>query len=193
MKAIAAALALALAFPAQAQESPFSESQKSYAIPALEIVGFDFLLNQFDRRHFGCCDFDSNIHSIRRNLRSSWVVDRDPFLVNQLGHPYQGSIYHGFARSAGLNFWESWGYTFLGSAIWEIAGETTLPSRNDQVATGIGGAFLGESLFRLSNLVLEHDALPAWLRELGATAISPPTGFNRHAFGDRFRRPLRQL
>ena len=51
MKAIAAALALALAFPAQAQESPFSESQKSYAIPALEIVGFDFLLNRFNHAY----------------------------------------------------------------------------------------------------------------------------------------------
>ena len=37
--------------------------------------------------------------------------------VNQLGHPYQGSMYHGFARSAGFNYWESAGYTFAGSAI----------------------------------------------------------------------------
>ena len=187
MKAIALAFALALAVPAQAQESPFSESQKSYVIPALEIVGFDFLLNQFDRRYFGCCDFDSNIHTIRRNLHSSWVVDRDPFLVNQLGHPYQGSMYHGFARSAGLNYWEGLGYTFLASAMWEIAGETTPPSRNDQINTGIGGSFLGEALFRTASLVLEHPGdMPKWAREVVAAAISPPVGFNRMAF-DRFR------
>jgi hypothetical protein len=164
------------------------KANRSYAIPAAEIVAFDFLLNQFDRHHFGCCDFDSNIHTIRRNLRSKWDVDRDPFTVNQLGHPYQGSMYHGFARASGLGYWEALGYTFAGSAFWEIAGEATPPSRNDQVNTGIGGSFLGEALFRISNLVLERpgDMSPFW-REIAATVISPPTGFNRMAFGDRFR------
>ena len=64
--------------------------------------------------------------------------------VNQLGHPYQGSMYHGFARSAGLSYWESLLYTFAGSAVWEIAGETTPPSKNDQVASGIGGLAMSE-------------------------------------------------
>ena len=187
MKARAALLLAFAVLSAHAEDSPFSDSQKSHAIPALEIVGFDFLLNQFDRRYFGCCDFDSNIHTIRRNLHSSWVTDRDPFLVNQLGHPYQGAMYHGFARSAGLNYWEGLGYTFLASAMWEIAGETTPPSRNDQINTGIGGSFLGEALFRTASLVLEHPGdMPAWARELVAAAVSPPVGFNRMAF-DRFR------
>jgi len=159
---------------------------KSYAIPAAEIFGFDFLLNQFDR-HFVGDEYRSNLRSIRHNLHASWVVDRDPFLVNQLGHPYQGSMYHGFARASGLGYWEAAGYTFLGSAMWEIAGETTTPSRNDQITTGIGGTFLGEALFRMANLILEHDGLsPAW-REIAAAATSPPVGFNRLAFGDRFR------
>ena len=87
----------------------------------------------------------------------------------------------------GLDYWESLGYTFAGSAIWEIAGENTPPSKNDQIATGIGGTFLGEALFRMANLVLEHaDGMPRFWREIGAAVISPPTGFNRLAFGDRF-------
>lgn len=163
------------------------EARKSYSIPAAEIVGFDFLLNQWDRHRFGCCDFNSSVHSIRRNLRSSWVVDRDPFVVNQLGHPYQGSMYHGFARASGLNYWEGLGYTFLGSAFWEIAGETTPPSRNDQITTGIGGSFLGEALFRMSNLALEHEGLTPFWRDVAASVLSPPVGFNRLAFGERFR------
>jgi hypothetical protein len=76
------------------------EARKSYVIPALEIVGFDFLLNRFNRRYSQ--DYDSSLSSIRRNLRGPWVVDDDPYQTNQLGHPYQGSMYHGFARSAGL-------------------------------------------------------------------------------------------
>jgi uncharacterized protein DUF3943 len=187
MRPLLAAAGLALAATGAFADDEPANAGKSYAIPAAEIVGFDFLVNQFDRHHLECCDFESNIHTIRRNLRSSWVVDRDPFLVNQLGHPYQGSMYHGFARASGLGFWESLGYTFAGSAFWEIAGEATPPSRNDQIATGIGGAFFGEALFRMSNLVLEHGNIPPFWRELSAAALSPPVGFNRMAFGDRFR------
>ncbi|MGP1679275.1 MAG: DUF3943 domain-containing protein [Burkholderiales bacterium] len=160
-------------------------ARKSYSIPALEIVGFEFLLNQYNRRYVSS-EYKSTWSSTSRNLHSSWVVDDDPFRTNQLGHPYAGSIYHGFARSAGLNYWEALAYTFAGSALWETAGETVPPSRNDQINTGIGGTFLGEALFRLSNLVLEHgDGTHRVLRELGAAAISPSTGFNRLVFRDR--------
>jgi hypothetical protein len=38
----------------------------------------------------------------------------------------------------------------------------------------------------MSNLVLEHELSPAW-REIAAALVSPPVGFNRLAFGDRFR------
>jgi hypothetical protein len=96
-------------------------------------------------------------------------------------------MYHGFARSAGFNYWESAGYAFAGSALWEIAGETTRPSINDQGASGIGGTFLGEALFRMSNLILEHGGgMPRFWRELAAAAVSPATGFNRLVFSDRY-------
>ena len=163
------------------------QSNKSYLIPAIEIVGFDFLLNQFNRRYSGVSDYDSNLNTIRHNLHSSWADDRDPFSINQLGHPYQGSIYHGFARSAGLNYWESLGYTLAGSAFWEIAGEKLPPSKNDMISTGLGGSFLGEALFRMSSLVLEKGgSTPSLWRKTGAALISPAAGFNRYAFGDRF-------
>lgn len=159
-----------------------------YALPAYEILGFQFLLNRTNR-YFGTGrdDYRVTTDSIRTNLKSGWGTDRDPFNVNQLGHPYQGAMYHGFARSTGFNYWESAGYAFLGSVAWEIAGERTRPSRNDQVASGIGGTFLGEALFRMSQLVLEKGGgLPPFWRELAAAAISPPTGLNRLVFGERF-------
>jgi hypothetical protein len=172
--------------PAVAAPEPELPAPKSYSIPAFEIVGFDFLLNRYNQQYSGISDYDVTGSSIRQNLRSSWVNDNDPYKVNQLGHPYQGSMYHGFARSAGLNYWESALYTFAGSAAWEIAGENTLPSRNDQIASGVAGSFLGEALFRMSNLVLEHsDGVPRFWREVGAAAISPSTGFNRLAYGDK--------
>jgi hypothetical protein len=161
-------------------------TQKSYLIPALEIVGFDTLLNLFDRAYYGCCEYDTDLSSIKRNLHRGWNEDRDEFTVNQLGHPYQGSMYHGFARVSGLNYWQSLAYTFVGSVFWEIAGETTRPSKNDQINTGIGGSFLGETLFRMSSLWLEQGRGSRFWRELGAAAISPPVGFNRLAFDQRF-------
>ena len=40
----------------------------------------------------------------------------------------------------------------------------------------------------MANLLLERgDAVPSLWREVGAAVISPPTGFNRLAFGERFR------
>ncbi|HEU4923989.1 MAG TPA: DUF3943 domain-containing protein, partial [Burkholderiales bacterium] len=171
----------------QLDESGLIEAHKSYWIPALEIIGFDLLLNQFNRRYFEGDDFSTSASSVKRNLESGWVVDGDPYDINQLGHPYQGSMYHGFARSAGLGYWPSLAYTFAGSWFWEIAGETTAPSINDQIASGIGGSFLGEALFRMSSLVLEKGTgVPRFWRELGAAVVSPPTGFNRLAFGERF-------
>lgn len=154
------------------------EERKSYLLPALEIFGFELLLNRVDESLFGE-DYAVRFSTIEDNLHRGWVVEHDPFQINQLGHPYQGSMYHGFARSAGLNYWESFGYTFAGSLLWEIAGETTTPSRNDQIASGIGGSFLGEALFRMAHLVLERGhGSRRWL-ETRAALISPATGFNR--------------
>jgi hypothetical protein len=163
---------------------------RSYIIPGLEIIGFLVILNQFDR-HFSEPEdvYHSGTNSSWANLNGSnkWIVDTDPFSTNQFLHPYQGSIYYGLARSAGLNFWESFLYAEVGSFIWEIAGETGAPSINDQITTPIGGSFLGEPLFRMANLLLESgNGKPGFWRELGAAVISPPTGVNRLVFGDRF-------
>lgn len=160
--------------------------EKSYLLPALEIIGFDALLNVFDRLVLGE-PYHSSMSSIRTNLRRRWVTENDPFEINQFGHPYQGAMYHGFARASGLNYWTSLGYTFAGSAMWEIAGETSPPSWNDQIASGIAGSFLGEALFRVGNLMLETGPQPARRsRRFVTAATSTPLSLNRHLFGQRF-------
>lgn len=159
----------------------------SFLIPALEIPTYELLLNRWDHYFEGQATYPSPITNFRVNLHRSWVVDNDKFSVNQFLHPYSGSVYQGFARSAGLDFWQASAYTFAGSLLWEQAGENTAPSINDQVVTGIGGNFLGEPLFRIASLLLERDAdQPRWWRELAAAIVSPPTAINRLAFGDRF-------
>ena len=167
---------------------------KSYLIPALEIPAFILALNGVARlvspneKEDGKKVYSTTLSTFRDHVEHGpWGFDQDAFNTNQLNHPYQGAIYYGFARSAGLSFWESSAYTFAGSFLWETGGETTSPSINDQVASGIAGAFFGESLFRMASLLLEGGGEnPGFWRELGATMLSPPTGFNRLVFGERF-------
>ena len=160
---------------------------RSPVIPAVEIIAFEYLLNLYDRNYDAEDAYRTDLSSIKKNLRRGWIIDDDPFATNQVMHPYQGSLSHGFARAAGLSYWESLPYDLGGSALWEVAGETGSPSLNDLITTTIGGSFLGEALFRMASLLLETGGKsPGFLRELGAFAVSPPTGFNRLAFGDRF-------
>lgn len=144
-------------------------------------------VNLVGRRTKYAPDLKVSFGSIKRNVTSTWVQDHDPFVINQLLHPFQGAMYHGMARSSGLNYWQAAAYTFAGSALWEIAGERTPPSRNDQIASGIAGSFFGESLFRTAHWLLNSSGgPPGFWRTLTATVVSPPTVVNRKILGDRF-------
>jgi hypothetical protein len=195
---------ISMAVKAWLKEKPVETTQalswetgagKSYLIPALEIPAFLLLLNGYDRLAYpntvegGKKVYDTNLSTFWDHVvNGPWGVDHDPFVINQFAHAYQGSMHYGFARSAGLNYWESLFYANVGSFLWEMGGETTHPSINDQIVTGTGGSFLGEALFRMASLVLEGDGgKPGFWRELGAMLISPPAGINRLAFGDRFK------
>jgi hypothetical protein len=178
---------VSLSAGADAGADETGQVEKSYAIPIVEIIGFDFLLNRYNRRFSGTSDYDVSWGSIRRNLRGPWVEDNDPFRVNQFAHPYQGSLYHGAGRASGLGYWEASALTFAGSAWWEITGEQTPPARNDQIASGIAGSFLGEPLFRMAHLMLKNRSdVPYVWRQWGAAAISPPVALNRLLYGERF-------
>lgn len=166
---------------------------KSYIIPALEIPAFILLLNACGRiispddEENGKKVYDTSFSGFTDHVAEGpWGFDLDDFSTNQFMHPYQGAVYHNLARSAGLNYWESAAYTFVGSFLWETGGETTSPSFNDQVASGIAGSFFGEPLHRMASLLLEGEKPSVW-RELFAAGISPPLGFNRLMFGDRFK------
>ncbi len=172
-----------------------TESGKSYLIPALEIPIFILLLNGADRLIYpNLVDDGKKVYSSTLKTtwdhvyHGPWTIDTDAFAMNQFAHPYQGSIYHGFARSAGLNYWEALIYDNVGSFFWETGGETTRPSINDQIASGTGGSFFGEALFRMASRVLEgHGDKPGFWREMSAAILSPPLGINRLVFGNRFK------
>jgi len=179
------ALGAALACGLNAACATGTTTHKSYILPAVQIVAMDSAVNLAGRHLTNPANYEVTPASIRRNLRGPWVVDDDPFEINQFLHPYQGAMYHGIARSNGLSYWPSVAYTFAGSALWEIAGETTPPSRNDQIASGIAGSFLGEPLFRISRLLLERaDHGPGAWRTLASVLASPPAGINHALVGN---------
>lgn len=123
------------------------------------------------------------------NMKQGWVWDLDEFLVNQIGHPYQGNNYYNAARANGLSFWESAGITAFGSGTWEYFGETNKASVNDLINTTLGGIALGEMFHRAAWLVRDTRATGKgrlW-KEIGATVIDPVTGVNRFISGDSSR------
>lgn len=165
-----------------------AEPPKSYWVPALEVVGYNILQNRFAYYTHSKEVYGVSWDSFWTNLTNPWWWDEDGFDTNGFAHPYMGTIYHTAARSTGLGFWESFGYAFGGSLMWELAGETEPPSVNDQITTPVGGTVLGEVLFRLANRIYDGGgAYPNVWRHIGAFVVSPVTGFNRLLYGNKYR------
>lgn len=163
--------------------------EQSHLVPALE-VGLLFLVwNAFGRWVLHADYADVTWDSIQENLEpGAWWWDQDALAVNQIGHPLQGAMNYLAARSTGNGPWVSFGYAFGASLLWEIAGETEPPSYNDQITTPVGGAVLGDILYRWHVLILQHVPRGAW-REGLAFVVAPTAGLNRAMFGDRFASP----
>jgi hypothetical protein len=126
-----------------------------------------------------------NGETIKYNLRHGFEWDWDSFRTNQLVHPYHGSLYFNAARTLGYDYFASFAYAVGGSFMWEMFLENHPPSTNDWINTPIGGAFLGEVLYRWSELVLDDRATGAervW-REIGGLVLNPVGGINRLILG----------
>lgn len=124
--------------------------------------------------------------TIADNFKYGWVWDNDDFVINQIGHPYQGSFYYSAARANGMNYWQSLPYCVLGSLTWELFCESDPPAINDLITTPLGGAALGEITWRLSDMVLDdrkRGAQRFW-RETLALCLNPIRGLNRLISGD---------
>jgi hypothetical protein len=157
-------------------------------LPAVEVVGFTVGLHAFNKAFNSDPVYDVTWEDIQRHFQDGWVYDKDKFLTNQFAHPYEGSVYYSTARSTGHGFWFSAATAFVGSWTWEMFAEAEQPSINDQITTTVAGSFLGEILWRLSNVVLDGGgSRPGGWREFAALAISPMAGLNRSIYGDTFR------
>jgi len=120
--------------------------------------------------------------SIWHNLHpSSWEFDDNNFTTNQIAHPYQGNLYFNSFRSNGYSFWQAAPASFVGSFMWEIAGETHNPAPNDFINTSMGGVILGEMTYRVSNRIINkrERGFNRQVDEVLGFLIDPMSGLNR--------------
>ncbi len=143
----------------------------SYFIAGGEVVLSNLTLFLYNRFITHASFAYVTLDSIKANLTNPWVWDQDEFQVNQLGHPYQGSVYYSAARANGLNFWLAGLYTAFGSITWELFCETERPSINDLIITTTGGMMMGEMFHRLYS---EAAANNSWW----AFIVNPMEAFN---------------
>lgn len=164
-------------------------------LPILESVGLNLALGAFNayimKSEFALISFES----IEHNFERGWSTDADEILTNMWAHPFHGSIYYNLARSSGYNYWTSLGVAAFGSWQWEFFMEIEPPALNDWVMTSYGGSMLGETFYRLSNLILDESAT-GWERfwlEVGAGIFNPGRLFNRLVTGKTARHTNEKL
>jgi hypothetical protein len=124
-----------------------------------------------------------------RNVRRGWQWDDNAFQVNFFAHPFQGNMYYNAARSNGYNYWTGLAFATAGSFMWECCGETHLMSLNDWATTSLGGAALGEALYRTTSMILDNQATGGnrIFREIAAGLLNPERGFARLVTGNTMR------
>ncbi len=164
--------------------------KNNFWIASGETFGFNMGLWAFDRYiqkgHFAYISWET----IKENFRHGFEWDDDHLSTNMFLHPYNGSIFYNAGRSNGYNYWQSTLFAIGGSAMWEMFMECEYPSTNDIIATPIGGAAIGEVLYRSSDLVLDDRAsgTERFGRELANFVINPARGLTRIITGQAWEK-----
>lgn len=164
--------------------------RKAFWRAGAETVGFNIGLWAFDRYvlkgHYAYISWNT----IKENFKHGFEWDDDHLHTNMFDHPYNGSIFFNAGRSNGFNFWQSELFAIGGSAVWEMFMEKEYPSTNDIIATPIGGAALGEVLYRTSDLILDDRSSGGerFGRELAAFLVDPMKGINRIVTGAAWKK-----
>ena len=150
------------------------------AVPVGESLATNLVIMEWNRTVGDASWAEVTASSVGRNIRSAWVLDDDGFWVNQFGHSYQGTWAFTAARSSGIGFWGSAPFAVGSSALWELAGETTPASINDQVTTSVAGVVFGEILYRFAGALRAEGGD---FNEVLASVLAPIGALNRQLLG----------
>ncbi|MDE5773393.1 MAG: DUF3943 domain-containing protein, partial [Muribaculaceae bacterium] len=167
-----------------------NHQQKYFWRAGAETVGFNIVLWAFDRYalkgHYAYVTWET----IKENFKHGFEWDNDHLSSNMFAHPYNGNLFFNAGRSNGFNFWQSELFAIGGSAMWEMFMECEFPSTNDIIATPVGGAAIGEVLYRASDLVLNDRATGGERigREVAAFILDPMRGITRIVSGQAWKK-----
>lgn len=124
------------------------------------------------------------------NVSREPVWDSDDLFLNYVTHPYAGAIYYMGARSAGVNAFGSFLYSFaLSTFFWEYGIEAFAerPSIQDLIVTPVAGALLGEWFYIKKREIIAHNYEVLGSRTLGKTTVflmDPMTEVSNYFWSD---------
>lgn len=108
------------------------------------------------------------------NVTSGPVWDGDDWLLNYVGHPYQGAAYYVVARKSGFG----WKGAFIYSAVcssfmWEYGFESFAerPSLQDLIVTPVAGALLGELFLHGEKRIMRNGGTVMGSKFLGNISL----------------------
>lgn len=119
------------------------------------------------------------------NLKRGYMTDGDNFTANWMAHPLHGSFFYLSARTNHYNTWQSIPYLVAGSLVWEFLGESEPASSIDAYTTNLGGFYLGEVTYRLTDYIWNYPGSRRyrWLRNTSGSLLNPMGAFNRFVLG----------
>jgi hypothetical protein len=89
-------------------------------------------------------------NNFKRAYTEPPIMDKDLWVVNYVGHPYQGAYFYNAVRSQRASFLQSSLFCFGHSMLWEYFTEAFFeqPSIQDLIVTPITGVICGELIHR---------------------------------------------
>ena len=114
----------------------------------------------------------------KRTFTTLPELDDDLFLINYVGHPYQGTFYYNSVRSQGAKMWKASLFALMQTLLWEYLWEGGLeqPSIQDLIATPLGGIIFGELAHR-ATLAMARNGF-TWYEILATCIINPAYALN---------------